>query len=92
MGRKILLAAFAVGTASAVFSAQAGGEGGSDIPMERRGMILGTMSHLKAVKLREAPPVPAYIVNNDNVQRADEETARFIMGLSRNCLQGFWGE
>ena len=55
-------------------------------------MILGTMSHLKTVKLQDAPAIPAYVVNNDNVQRADEETARFIIGLSRNCVQGFWGE
>ena len=64
----------------------------SDAPREKRGMIQGTMGHLKGVKLREAPPIPAYIVNNDNVQRADEETARFIIGLSRSCLQEFWGE
>ena len=55
-------------------------------------MILGTMVHLKGVKLREAPPIPAYSVNNDNVQRADEETARFIIGLSRNCLLDFWDQ
>ena len=92
MSRKILLTAFAVWMASAAFTPQVGAESGGDIPLEKRGMILDTMAHLKGVKLREAPPLPAYIVNNDNVQRADEETARFIMGLARNCLQGFWGE
>ena len=55
-------------------------------------MIPGTLVHPRSVKLREAPPIPAYIVNNDNVQQADDETAKFIFGLSRNCIQDFWGE
>ena len=80
------------GLAGLAFATPAGADGGGGVPLEKRGIILGTMVHLKGVKLREAPPIPAYIVNNDNVQRADEETARFIMGLSRNCLQEFWGE
>ena len=83
---------WAVGAGFAALAWQAGAEDWSKIPLEKRGMILATMVHLKGVKLREAPPIPAYIVNNDNVQRADEETARFIIGLSRNCLQEFWGE
>ena len=53
---------------------------------------MGTMTHLRSVKLREAPPIPAYIVNNDNVQLADKETAMFILGLSRNCIQDFWDD
>lgn len=81
-----------LGVGIAVFATQACAEDGSEIPLEKRGMILGTMAHLKIVKLREVPPVPAYIVNHDNVQRADDETARFIAGLSRSCLQVFWGE
>jgi hypothetical protein len=92
MCRKILLTAVGIGMAGVAFAMLAGAEDGSHIPLEKRGMILGTMVHLKVVKLREAPPIPAYIVNNDNVQRADEETARFIIGLSRSCLQEFWGE
>ena len=91
MGRKILVAVFAVGVASAAFATQAGAEDGSDMPLDFS-ITMGTMAHLKTVKLQDAPAIPAYIVNNDNVQRADEETARFIMGLSRNCVQGFWGE
>jgi hypothetical protein len=92
MSRKILVALFGFGLVGLAFATPTGAEDGSDVPLEKRGMILGTMVHLKGVKLREAPPIPAYIVNNDNVQRADEETARFIIGLSRNCSQEFWGE
>ncbi len=92
MSRKILLAAFAVGLASAAFAPPAGAQDGSFRPLEKRGLILGTMAHLKAVKLQDAPAISDYTVNNDNVERADEETARFIIGLSRNCVQGFWGE
>ena len=92
MSRKIPVALSVFGIAGLVFAMQAGAEDGSAIPMEKRSMILGTMAHLGNVKLREAPPFPAYIVNNDNIQRADEETARFIIGLSSNCLQDFWGE
>ncbi len=92
MNRKILFTLFGVGAAAVVFATQAGAEEGSYIPLEKRGMILGTMAHLKSVKLREAPAFPAYIVDNDNVPRADFETAKFIAGLSRNCVQNFWGE
>ena len=55
-------------------------------------MMLGTMAHLKSVKLQEAPAFPAYVVNNDNVLRADPETAKFIAGLLSNCLLDFWEE
>ena len=37
------------------------------MPLEKRGVILGTMAHLKTVKLQDAPANPAYVVNNDNV-------------------------
>lgn len=86
------MAVFGFGMTGFAFAVQAGAEGGSHVPLEKRGIILGTMVHLGGVKIREAPPIPAYIVNNDNVQQADEETARFIFGLSRNCVQDFWGE
>ncbi|MEQ1521912.1 MAG: hypothetical protein ABL936_11650 [Aestuariivirga sp.] len=92
MGGKILVVLFGVGVAVLAFASQAGAEDGRDIPREKRGIIAGTMAHLKRVTLHEAPALPAYVVNNDNVQRADEETARFIIGLSRNCVQDFWGE
>ena len=55
-------------------------------------MIVGTMAHLKTVKLQDAPAIPAYVVNNDNVQQADPETTKFIAGLLRNCILDFWGE
>ncbi len=92
MSRKIPVALSVFGIAGLVFAMQADADDGRAIPLEKRGMIPGTMAHLGNVKLREAPPFPAYIVNNDNIQRADEETARFITGLSRNCLQGSWDE
>ena len=92
MGRKILLVLFGIGVAGLAFATQAGAENGSDIRLEKRGIIANTMAHLRRVTLHEAPAFPAYVVNNDNVQRADEETARFIIGLSRNCLLDFWGE
>ena len=92
MRGKILLTLSGLGVAGVAFATQAGAEDGRDIPLEKRGMILGTMAHLKSVKLHEAPAIPAYIVNNGNVQRADPETARFIIGLSRNCVPDFWGE
>ena len=92
MGTKILLAIVGVGVTGLAFTTPTGAEDGNDTPLEKRGMIVGTLAHMNGVKLREAPPIPAYIVNNDNVQRADEETARFIFGLTRNCIQDFWGE
>jgi hypothetical protein len=92
MSRKILWAAVGFGMTGFALSMQAVAENGSHAPLEKRGMIPGTLVHLRSVKLREAPPIPAYIVNNDNVQQADDETAKFIFGLSRNCIQDFWGE
>jgi hypothetical protein len=92
MSGKILVTLFGFGMAGLAFTTPTGADDRSNVPLEKRGMILGSMVHLTAVKLREAPPIPDFIVNNDNVRRADEETARFIMGLSRSCLQGFWGE
>ena len=92
MGGKILVVLFGVGVAVLAFASQAGAEDGRDIPREKRGMMLGTMAHLKSVKLQEAPAFPAYVVNNDNVLRADPETAKFIAGLLSNCLLDFWEE
>ena len=92
MRGKILLTLCGLGVAGVAFATQAGAEDGRDIPLEKRGMILGTMARLKSLKLHEAPAIPAYIVNNGNVLRADPETARFIIGLSRNCVLDFWGE
>ena len=39
-------------------------EGVSDVPLEKRGIIMGTMAHLKGVKLRAVAELPDYIVNN----------------------------
>ena len=90
MNRKVLLALTGVGLAGIALATQAVAEDGSDIPLEKRGMILGTMANLKSVKLKQAPAIPAYIVNNDNIERADPETAQFIFGLLRNCQLDFW--
>ena len=86
------MAAVGFGMTGVALSMQAVGESASHAPLEERGMRPGTLVHLRSVKAREAPPIPAYIVNNDNVQQADDETAKFIFGLSRNCIQDFWGE
>lgn len=90
MGRKILLVLVVIGVAGFDFAPQAGAVDGSNIPLEKRGIIAGTMAHLKRVTLHEAPAFPAYTVNNDNVERADPETAIFIAGLLSNCLLDFW--
>ncbi len=89
MGGKILLAS-GVWVAGLAFAIQAGAGDGSTIPLEKRGMIAGTMAHLKRVPLQETPAFPAYAVNNDNVERADPETAIFIAGLLSNCVLNFW--
>ena len=86
MNWKILLTLFGVGVAGVAIATQAGAEDGSDIPLEKRGMILGTMAHLKIVKLHAAPAIPAYKVENDYVQQADPETAKFIAGILDNYL------
>ena len=53
-----------LGVGMAVFAAQAGAADGREIPLEKRGMILGTMAHLKGVKLRAVAKLPDYVVNN----------------------------
>lgn len=90
MYRKVLLALIGAGLAGLAVARQAGAGGDSDITPEKRGMILGTMAHLKSVKLKEAPAIPIYVVNNDNIKRADPETAQYIFGLLRNCQLDFW--
>lgn len=78
------MALFGVGLAGVTFAPQAGAEDGSNILLEKRGMILGTMAHLKSVKLHEAPAIPSYVVNNDNIKQSDSETAKFIAGILDN--------
>lgn len=92
MNRKILFAVLGIGAGFSAIGSQAGAEERSKIPLEKRGMILGTMAHLKSVKLQDAPVIPAYVVNNDNVLRADPETAKFIAGLLSNCILNFWDQ
>lgn len=53
---------------------------------------MGTMAHLKTVKLRDKAVISDDVVSNDNVHLADAETAKFIKGLARSCIQTFWGE
>jgi|CXWL01.1.fsa_nt_gi hypothetical protein len=64
MSRTILAALFGFGMAGLSFAMPTGAEDGSDVPLEKRGMILGTMVHLKGVKLRAVAKLPDYIVNN----------------------------
>jgi heterodisulfide reductase subunit A-like polyferredoxin len=92
MDRKILAVVLGVGVAGLAFATQAGAEDRGGIPLEKRGIIAGTMAHLKSVTLHEAPAFPAYVVNNDSVERADPETAKFIAGLLSNCLLDFWDQ
>lgn len=54
----------------------------SDIPKNSQGMIPGTMAHLRVVKLTAVAKLPDYAVNNDDVQRADMETALAIVRYS----------
>lgn len=68
-----------VGVGVAAFAAQAGAEDGSDIPLEKRGMILGTMAHLRGVKLRAVAKLPDYVVNNDGVKKWEQEPALISM-------------
>ena len=80
------MALIGVGLAGVTFTPQAGAGDGNNIQLEKRGMILGTMAHLKIVKLHAAPAIPAYKVENENVQQADPETAKFIAGILDNYL------
>jgi hypothetical protein len=81
MSRNVLLVLFGAGLAGITFTTPGRTEDGMEIPRETRGMIIGTMAHLKEVKLKEAPAVAPYIVNTNNVERADPETVKFIWGI-----------
>ena len=59
---------------SVAFATPTGAEDGSYIPLEKRGMILGTMAHLKDVKLTAVAKLPDYVVNNDDAKKWDHET------------------
>ena len=72
------MALFGVGMAGIAFATQAGAEDGNHILLENRGMILGTMAHLRSVKLREAPAIPAYIVNNADSEPEVPAIVEFI--------------
>ncbi len=78
MNRKILLIVLGIGMA--VFATQAGAEDGSEIPSEKRGMILGTMAHLKGVKLRAVAKLPDYLVNNSE---NEPEVSAFVEFLTK---------
>ena len=54
MGRKVLLAAAGVGAAFAALATFMDFESSPDIPRNSRGMIVGTMAHLRGVKLTAA--------------------------------------
>lgn len=61
-----------LGVGMAAFAAQASAGDGREIPLEKRGMILGTMAHLKGVKLRAVAKLPDYVVNNDEIRKWDQ--------------------
>ena len=77
MSGKILLVVLGVGIA--VLATQACAEDGSEIPLEKRGMILGTMAHLKAVKLRAVAKLPDYVANNDDIKNWDPKPDQVII-------------
>lgn len=78
MSGKILLVVFGVGMA--VFATQACTEDGSEIPKKKRGMIQGTMAHLKGVKLRAVAKLPEYVVNNPE---NEPEISAFVEFLTK---------
>ena len=87
---KLLGVLLGAGLGAATSATLAVAEDGMDIPRETKGMIMGTMDHLKGVILREAPTIPAYVVNTDNVERADPETAKFILGILSSNQLNMW--
>jgi hypothetical protein len=79
MSRKILSVLVGVGVAGAAFATQACAEDGSHISREKLGLIPGTMAHLKDVRLTAVPKLPDYIINNDNMQKWQQEPALINM-------------
>jgi hypothetical protein len=79
MNRKILSVILGFGMAGVAFATQAGAEDGSHISREKLGMIPGTMAHLKDVRLTAVPKLPDYIINNDNMQKWQQEPALINM-------------
>jgi hypothetical protein len=79
MNWKILSVISGFGMAGAAFATQAGAEDGSHISREKLGMIPGTMTHLKDVKLTAVPKLPDYIINNNNMKKWDQEPALISM-------------
>lgn len=79
MGRKILLAATGVGVAFAAIAMFMDFERTSNVPRDSRGMVVGTMAHLKGVKLTAVAKLPDYVVDNGDVQKAYLETASAII-------------
>lgn len=84
MSRKILLAAAGVGAGFAALATFMDIERGSDaprpyIPRNDRGMIVGTMAHLKGVKLRAVARLPDYVANNDDINNWDPDPGHVII-------------
>ena len=78
MGRKILLAAVGVGVGIAAIATLMDVERGPDIPKNSQGMIVGTMAHLKGVKLRAVARLPDYVASSD-IKNWDHEPGHMII-------------
>ncbi len=47
-------------------------------PRNNRGMIVGTMAHLKGVKLRAVAKLPDYVASNDDIKNWDHAPGHLI--------------
>jgi hypothetical protein len=84
MSRKILVAAVGVGAGIVAFATVMDFERGSDtprsyIPRIDRGMIVGTMAHLKGVKLRAVARLPDYVANTEDIKNWDHKPGHVIV-------------
>ena len=79
MGRKILLAAACVVVGFAALATFMDFERSPDVPIDGRGMIVGTMAHLKGVKLRAVARLPDYVADNDDIKNWDPDPGHVII-------------
>jgi hypothetical protein len=79
MNTKIVLATMGIGIGFAALATLMNYGTSGQIPRNGRGMIVGTMAHLRGVKLKAVAKLPDYEVNNGDIQKADRETASAII-------------
>jgi hypothetical protein len=79
MSRKILLVILGVGVAGLASATLAGAGNGSKIPLEERGIIAGTMAHLKGVKLRAVAKLPDYFAKEDDIKNWDYKPGHLVV-------------